>query len=119
MTASCDIGLMVLANIEAFYYGTSPNKFFDYIASGIPVVNNYLGWIADMINEYHCGIVVPPDNPEKFAEAIEWLADNPDDRKKMGDNAFVLSKKFDRTELAEKFVGFLENWNKNIEDPIY
>ena len=27
------------ATADAFYYGTSPNKFFDYIASGIPVLN--------------------------------------------------------------------------------
>lgn len=39
-----DIGLMVLANVPTFYYGTSPNKFFDDIASGLPVVNNYPGW---------------------------------------------------------------------------
>ena len=36
--AQTDVGLMILANIPAFYYGTSPNKFFDYIASGLPVL---------------------------------------------------------------------------------
>lgn len=40
-----DVGLMILDNIPAFHYGTSPNKFFDYIASGLPVVNNYPGWL--------------------------------------------------------------------------
>ena len=40
IVSSADIGLMVLKNVPAFYYGTSPNKFFDYIASGLPVVNN-------------------------------------------------------------------------------
>ncbi|MEY3392638.1 MAG: hypothetical protein RLZZ322_1487, partial [Verrucomicrobiota bacterium] len=34
ITASLDCGLMVLKNIPAFYRGTSPNKFFDYIAAG-------------------------------------------------------------------------------------
>ncbi|MGL4497178.1 MAG: glycosyltransferase family 4 protein, partial [Beijerinckiaceae bacterium] len=29
---AADAGLMVLANVPAFYFGTSPNKFFDYIA---------------------------------------------------------------------------------------
>ena len=55
---TADIGLMILANIPAFYYGTSPNKFFDYISAGLPVLNNYPGWLAEMITEHQCGIVV-------------------------------------------------------------
>lgn len=43
---NADVGLMVLDNIPAFYNGTSPNKFFDYISLGLPVVNNYPGWVA-------------------------------------------------------------------------
>lgn len=38
-----DVGMMILDNVPAFYYGTSPNKFFDYIAGGLPVLNNYPG----------------------------------------------------------------------------
>jgi hypothetical protein len=32
--ASADVGMQILANVPAFYYGTSPNKFFDYISAG-------------------------------------------------------------------------------------
>ncbi|MFW1503924.1 glycosyltransferase family 4 protein, partial [Vibrio parahaemolyticus] len=35
LMASADVGMQVLANIPAFYYGTSPNKFFDYISAGL------------------------------------------------------------------------------------
>src|SRR5690606_4998835 len=38
-----DIGIQCLSNVPAFYRGTSPNKFFDYIACGLPVLNNYPG----------------------------------------------------------------------------
>ena len=37
--ASADLGLQILRNVPAFYYGTSPNKFFDYLAAGLPVLN--------------------------------------------------------------------------------
>lgn len=109
IVASADIGLMVLKNVPAFYYGTSPNKFFDYIASGLPVVNNYPGWLSDMINENNCGLVVPPDNAEAFAEALIELADSPEKRNVMGTNSRLLAEKqFSRDELAYKFVSFLE-----------
>ena len=105
-----DVGLMILANVPAFYYGTSPNKFFDYISTGLPVLNNYPGWLADMINEYKCGLAVPPENPAAFADALEYFADNRDKLKKMGENACVLAeKKFNRKMLANQFVDWLEN----------
>jgi glycosyltransferase involved in cell wall biosynthesis len=109
IVSSADIGLMVLKNVPAFYYGTSPNKFFDYIASGLPVVNNYPGWLSDMIIENNCGLVVPPDNAEAFADAIIELADSPEKRKVMGVNSRSLAEKqFSRDDLACRFVKFLE-----------
>jgi glycosyltransferase involved in cell wall biosynthesis len=108
--ASADVGMMVLANVPAFYYGTSPNKFFDYISSGIPVLNNYPGWLADMIEENKLGIVVSPDNPEAFAEGLILLADNDDYRRKLGANARIFAEgNFSRKKLATEFVAFLED----------
>ena len=83
---------MILANVPAFYYGTSPNKFFDYLASGLPVVNNYPGWLSEMITTHQCGVAVAPDDPEAFADAMEHLADNPEVREEMRRNARALAE---------------------------
>ncbi len=121
LVACMDVGLMILANVPAFYYGTSPNKFFDYIASGLPVLNNYPGWLADMINRRECGLAVPPDNPVAFADALIALADDPAKRLQMGRAARTLAEKeFDRNKLGNTFVDFLEavspgNGNRNFE----
>ena len=107
MTAT-DVGLQVLANVPAFYYGTSPNKFFDYIASGLPVLNNYPGWLAEMINEHHCGVAVPPKNPEAFADALISLADHREKLAPMGKAGRALAERlFDREKLADQFVGWV------------
>lgn len=104
-----DVGLMILDNVPAFYYGTSPNKFFDYIAIGLPVINNYPGWLADLITKNNCGLAVEPGNPVSFAESLERLADNPALSKQMGLNARELAaREFDRKELGNQFVDFLE-----------
>lgn len=104
-----DVGLMVLANVPAFYYGTSPNKFFDYIAVGLPVINNYPGWLAGLIEENGCGIAVPPEDPEAFATALETLADNRLVAKQMGVCARLLAERdFNRLDLGNRLVGFLE-----------
>lgn len=107
---STDVGLQILANVPAFYYGTSPNKFFDYIAAGVPVLNNYPGWLADVICENNCGFVVPPSDPVLFANALEMAAD---DRIKLKEKAHAAKKlaqaSFDRSTLAASWVAVLES----------
>lgn len=109
LVASVDVGLMILADVPAFYYGTSPNKFFDYIASGLPVLNNYPGWLADLIARHGCGMVVPPRNPAAFADALAALAADPAKRAEMGRNARILAEKeFNRDQLGNRLVDLLE-----------
>jgi glycosyltransferase involved in cell wall biosynthesis len=104
-----DVGLMILADVPAFYYGTSPNKFFDYIAAGLPVVVNYPGWLADLIRENHCGLALPPRDPGTFADALIHLADQPHQRRQMGLNARRLGEReFSRDILANRWIDFLE-----------
>jgi glycosyltransferase involved in cell wall biosynthesis len=105
-----DLGLMTLQNVPAFYRGTSPNKFFDFIAAGKPVLNNYPGWLADMISTRGCGLVVPPDDPEAFADALEYAATHRDMVVRMGRAAQQLAREeFDRDLLANRFCGVLES----------
>tara|TARA_R110000868_G_scaffold65871_8_gene196789 strand:- start:925 stop:2148 length:1224 start_codon:yes stop_codon:yes gene_type:complete len=105
---AADIGLMPLANVPAFYYGTSPNKFFDYISCGLPVLNNYPGWLADMITEYGCGQAVIPDNPKILADALQNMASDKDALVAMGLKGKQLAKeKFNREDLSAQFAQFL------------
>lgn len=105
LMAAADVGMQILANIPAFYYGTSPNKFFDYIASGLPVLNNYPGWVADMIRESDCGFVVAPGDPQAFADALERAASDRAALKEMGlQSASLAKERFDRQMLADRWV---------------
>lgn len=109
LLAGADIGLMILADVPEFYRGTSPNKFFDYIAAGLPVLNNYPGWLAELISENECGIAVPPRDASAFADALEALADDPGHRALMGRKARELAEReFDRDILGERFVAVVE-----------
>ena len=105
LMAEADIGLQLLANVPAFYFGTSPNKFFDYIAAGLPVINNYPGWLAEMIAERDCGYALEPNNADAFADVLEHAADNRAELLVKGANARNLAEEqFDRAELADKWV---------------
>lgn len=105
LMASADIGMQLLANVPAFYYGTSPNKFFDYISAGLPVINNYPGWLANMIKDNQCGYAIPPEEPKAFADALEQAAANKERLAVMGKNAKALAiSNFDRKQLSGEWV---------------
>lgn len=113
LMASADIGMQVLSNIPAFYFGTSPNKFFDYISAGLPVINNYPGWLAELIEDNECGFAIEPDNVIAFADALVIAADNRDRLPKMGIKARALAEEqFHRVALADKWVDWVINTNQ-------
>ena len=104
-----DVGMQILDDVPAFYYGTSPNKFFDYLAQGKPVLVNYPGWVANLVKQWGCGWAVPPGDPQAFAERLIQLADDRDEARRAGRNARDLAReKFSRDELAGRFVQVLE-----------
>lgn len=109
ITASFGCGLMVLRDVPEFRHGTSPNKFFDYLSAGVPVLNNYPGWVADLIQGHRCGIVVPPGDPVAFADALQRLAADAAACAAMGAAARRLAEeRFARADLAEAFCKTLE-----------
>ncbi len=109
LMAATDLGLQVLANVPAFYFGTSPNKFFDYIAAGLPVLNNYPGWLSELIEQNGCGFAVPPEDAGAFADALEYAADHRNELPQMGQRGRSLAEReFDRAQLANRWVAVLE-----------
>ena len=107
---------MVLDDVPAFYRATSPNKFFDYIACGLPVLNNYPGWLAELIRKYNLGIPVPPRDPVAFAEALIRLADQPALVAAMGSSARKFAEaRFSRSVLADQWRAVLENTRSRYE----
>lgn len=61
-------------------------KFYEYMMMGIPIIaSNFSVW-KTLIEKNECGICVDPLNMSEIAEAIEFLSQNPDVRKQMGEN---------------------------------
>jgi len=111
--AEVDLGLQILANIPAFYHGTSPNKYFDYISAGLPVLINYPGWLADQVREYGCGYPIHPNDPEAFASALEQARHDKSTSllKDMKYNARQLAEsQFNRVDLSDQWVQWTTQW---------
>jgi glycosyltransferase involved in cell wall biosynthesis len=81
----------------------SPNKLFDALAAGVPVIQTTTGWIRHLLETERAGISVPAGNPEAMASAIESLVDGPARRAELAANAArVAEELFSRDRLATR-----------------
>jgi glycosyltransferase involved in cell wall biosynthesis len=96
--SSCS--LMLVRNVGILSHA-SPNKIFDSLAAGIPVVQSSQGWIRDLFEREQCGLTVPGDDAEALARAVLRIVSNPELRASMANNARrVAREQFDRDLLA-------------------
>lgn len=100
--------VFTLKKAKVFRYGNPPNKIFDYLAAGRPIVFSSCA-SNNLIAESESGISVPPGKPAQLAEAIILLSKT--DRKdleKMGKNGrdFV-EKHYQVNILAEKMYDLI------------
>jgi len=107
--AAADACIAILKPIPL--YGTVyPNKVFDYMAAGKPVVLAMTGVIRKVIESAGAGLVIPPGNPAALADGIAFLADNLNEGIEMGTRGRNYVKKhFDRPDQAEKFGLLIED----------
>jgi len=78
-------GLVTLLPTKA-YQDSLPIKMFEYMSASIPVIaSNFPLW-KKIVEENNCGLCVNPENPKEIAEAIDWVIDNPEEAKRMGQN---------------------------------
>jgi glycosyltransferase involved in cell wall biosynthesis len=105
--AAADACLAILKPLKL--YGTVyPNKVFDYMAAGRPVILAIDGVIRKVIERSGAGIFVQPGDPAALASAIRKLASNPGEAKSMGKAGRAhLEKYFDRSELAKQMEDVL------------
>lgn len=75
------------ANVN-YKEGTLGNqKFFEYLMAGIPIITSHLRLWEKVVTDNECGLCVEPENPQSISDAINYLINNPEEAKRMGDNA--------------------------------
>jgi glycosyltransferase involved in cell wall biosynthesis len=106
---TCDILLAHLAKVPVLYTG-SPNKLFDALATGRPIIVNSPGWTKPLVEDHGAGVFVEPEDATQLADAIEMLADDPAGRERMGANARRLAEQdFNRDFQADRLIALLDD----------
>lgn len=107
----CDIALNVISHgaVQSII-----NKHADYLAAGLPIVNNQeIAEFGELLSEYECGINCDNNNAYSLALAIKELAENRELRSRMGKRARILAEeKFDRDKTYDEIIRCIREWEK-------
>jgi glycosyltransferase involved in cell wall biosynthesis len=92
-TKTADVGMCIEKDTNLNYRFSLPNKLFDYIAAGIPVVASELPETRKIIKENYCGITIPEVTPDNISDAFSELIKFPDNLKELKIQAVKASAK--------------------------
>ena len=107
--AASDACIAILKPVP-LYATVYPNKVFDYMAAGRPVILAIEGVIRTVIETARAGVFSAPGDAESLAAAISELAQNPESAQAMGTRgrAYVETH-FDRAILGDKLADLFES----------
>ena len=85
---------LVIFYPESNHINAQPNKIFEYMSAGVPVIGSDFPLWKRILEDDDCGICVDPLRPEQLSTAINMLLDDPELAERMGNNGrkMVLEK---------------------------
>lgn len=106
--ASADVGIVPIQNVGLNYYYSSPNRLFDFIQAGVPIVANDLPYLRKIVAGEGLGIVSTLETPEQYAQAINKVLSQPDGGEQFRANLRRVAPQFTWEIQARKLVAAYE-----------
>ena len=115
---SQSIAGIVVLKATPNYLHSLPIKMFEYMLAGVPVIgSNFPEWCM-IIEKYECGILVDPESPKAIARAIDFIIDNPEIARRMGENGKnAVIHKFNWVSQEKKLIKLYKNLIKRAASP--
>ena len=86
-----------------------PNKLFEYMAAGLPVIASDFPLWRQIVGKAECGLLVNPNDPQKIAEAIDYLSQNPKEAARLGANGQrAVNEKYHWGSEEKKLLSFYQ-----------
>ena len=108
----CDASITSFLDLPILYTN-SPNKLFDSLSAGKPIIVNSAGWTKDLVEKENCGCYVDPHQPQDFVDKIVVMKGDKNLLETWGKNARRLSLEvFDKAKLSKQMAEIVEKYGK-------
>jgi colanic acid biosynthesis glycosyl transferase WcaI len=107
--SEANVCILPYGDVDLFR-GALPNKLFDYLASGGPVIAAVRrGEVTAIIEESGAGLCVAAEQPAELADAVLWAYNHPQEAQQMGvrGREYVVQH-FDRRKIMDGYLELLE-----------
>ncbi|NLL62090.1 MAG: glycosyltransferase family 4 protein [Candidatus Atribacteria bacterium] len=106
-----DLGIMLVRNYRILE-DNSANKFFDFLAAGLPILINYGGWQKNELESHDVGFSCSPTDYKEMVNKILFLKENKERYREMSRNSKELGeKKYSRNICCDKFIQVVRSIN--------
>ena len=102
--ADADIGVAPIINACLSYYYCLPNKIFEYMNAGLPVVSSNFPELRSVVIGHDIGLTFDPSDPYDIARAINTILDDPQRRERMTTNAIEASSLYNWENESKKLL---------------
>lgn len=104
VAAGADVGVTLLEDTCLNHRLALPNKLFEYLAAGLPVIASDFPEIGRVVNEFDVGIAVDPSSVEQVAAAIQRMVDEPESRQHWARNTEAVTDTYSWTKASERMT---------------
>ena len=101
-TAGGDVGLSLIENISVSYYHALPNKLFEYIMAGLPVLCSDLPQMKKIVEEYKVGESISVENENNIYFTLKRWSESPELLKSYRNNCLLAAQKLNWQEEYKK-----------------
>ena len=108
-TASADLGIALIQDNCLSHRLSLPNKLFEYLHAGLPVVCSDLPEMARVVRNYQVGEVVDPEDPSSIANGIQSILGDPVRYARMKANTKKAINDFNWQNESKKLIEIYES----------
>ncbi|WP_339851978.1 glycosyltransferase family 4 protein [Roseovarius nubinhibens] len=89
------------------HIAAQPNKLFEYMSAGLPVIASDFPLWRKIVEGAGCGLLVNPEDPQAIAQAMDWMLRNPAEAEAMGQRGrAAVQSTYNWSKEAETLVAF-------------
>lgn len=100
---------LVLFHAAPNHVNAQPNKLFEYLSVGLPVIASDFPLWRELVEQYRCGLLVDPADPQAINKAMEWILEHPEEAEAMGQNGrHAVESRLNWRQESQKLISVYE-----------